>query len=178
MLDKHSEVQDMADEKPELNPSDESKKDTVRINLPPGLAGKAAAPATGMAPTVKLRPSPAPAAAPEEEAKKETAVMGMPVAVPQPKKDTSRVAVPAAKPAGPVAAKPAVPEVPRPTVKLKREEAPVAPPPPAAKPVEPVPAPQPAGAQTSIVDLILAVAAFVCAGAVSYYLWTVLQIPQ
>ena len=47
--------------------------------------------------------------------------MGMPVAAPKPKKDTSRVQVSAAKPA--------VPEAPRPAVKLKREEAPPAVPP-------------------------------------------------
>ena len=157
----------MADEKPELTPADESKKDTVRINLPPGLTGKTAAPATGTAPTVKLRPTPLPNAAPEEEAKKETAVMGMPVAVPQPKKDTSRVAVPAAEPVQP--------EVPRPTVKLKREEAPPAPAPVAAKSVEPALAPVAVGAATNGLDVGLAVGAMVLAIAVAGYLWTILK---
>ena len=158
----------MADDKPELTPADESKKDTVRINLPPGLAGKTASPATGTAPTVKLRPSPVANSAPEEEAKKETAVMGMPVAVPQPKKDTSRVAVPAAKPS--------TPEVPRPTVKLKREEPPAAPAPtPAARSVEAPPVTAAAGAQTSTLDVVLAIAAMLVACAVTGYLWNILK---
>ena len=57
--------------------------------------------------------APGPAVNPEEEAKKETAVMGRPAEAPKPKKDTSRVQV--------TAAKPATPEAPRPTVKLRRE---------------------------------------------------------
>lgn len=167
MVTPYSEDKHMADENPELTPSDESKKDTVRINLPPGLAGKTAAPATGTAPTVKLRPSPVVSTNPEEEAKKETAVMGMPVAVPQPKKDTSRVAVPAAKPA--------VPEVPRPTVKLKREEAPAPAPAPAAKPVAAPPASVEVGTGTNVVDVILAAVAMVAAVAVTGYLWNILK---
>jgi len=136
--------------------AEESKKDTVRINLPPNLAGRTASP-VGPSPTVKLRPTPPPTAAPEEEAKKETAVMGMPAAVPVAKKDTSRVAIPAAKPA--------VPEMPRPTVRLKREEGaapPVAPtaataPAPVA-PVRPMPA---MATATSGLDIGLAIAALV-----------------
>ena len=101
----------MADEKPQNAPEEESKKDTVRINLPPGLTGRP----TGSTSTPPPAPKPAPApVAPEDESKKETAVMGMPVTTPKPKKDTSRVQVSAAKPA--------VPEMPRPTVRLKREE--------------------------------------------------------
>ena len=83
-------------------PEEESKKDTVRINLPPGMTAPPAAPA------VKIKPGP------EDEAKKETAVMGKPAAVPKPKADTTRVEV--------AAAKPTVPEMPRPTVKLRQPE--------------------------------------------------------
>ena len=103
----------MADEKPQNAPEEESKKDTVRINLPPGLTGRPSGP-TSATPPVPKPAAPRPPAAPEDESKKETAVMGTPVTTPKPKKDTSRVQVSAAKPA--------VPETPRPTVKLKREE--------------------------------------------------------
>jgi hypothetical protein len=82
---------------------DESKKDTVRINLPVGVAGRPGTPVPPGPPTQKLKP--------EQEAKKETAVMGTPA--PQPKRDTSRVQV--------AAAKPSTPETPRPTVRLRRE---------------------------------------------------------
>lgn len=54
--------------------------------------------------------------------------MGMPVTTPKPKKDTSRVQVSAAKPA--------VPEMPRPTVKLRRED--TGPAPAAPQPMAPV----------------------------------------
>jgi len=103
----------MADENPEQSrPPEESKKDTVRINLPPGLAGRGGPPSVTPPPGVPLRPT-APGANPQEEAKKETAVMGRPVEAPKPKKDTSRVQVTAAKPAAPEA---------RPSVKLRRED--------------------------------------------------------
>jgi hypothetical protein len=103
-----------------------------------------------------------------EEAKKETAVMGAPVTTPKPKKDTSRVEVPAAKPTAP--------EIPRPTVKLKREEAV---PPPAPAPVAPTAAPTgmpvtvasaagPSGPST--LDTILALVAAAAAIAVVAYL--------
>jgi hypothetical protein len=107
----------MADEKPpQASPEEEAKKDTVRINLPPGLSGRPAHTGPpGSPPPAKLKPPTAPSS-PEDEAKRETAVMGTPIATPKPKKDTSRVQVSAAKP---VAA-----EVPRPTVKLKRDEGP------------------------------------------------------
>lgn len=105
----------MADENPEqIRPEEESKKDTVRINLPPGLTGRGVPPApSGAAPAARPRP-PGPPVSPEEEAKKETAVMGRPAEAPKPKKDTSRVQV--------AAAKPIAPEPPRPAVKLRREE--------------------------------------------------------
>ena len=83
---------------------EESKKDTVRINLPVGVGGRSGTPVPPGPPTQKLKP--------EQEAKKETAVMGAPV--PVAKKDTSRVQV--------AAAKPTAPEMPRPTVRLRREE--------------------------------------------------------
>ena len=134
----------MPDETPEQTKPEDTKKDTVRINLPQGFTTRV----TGKAPEQPGEPEdeskkttlriavppgaaggtqPAAAAAPEDESKKETAVMGKPAAVPKPKSDTSRVQVKAAKPT--------VPEMPRPTVKLRREEeAPV--PAAAAAPVE------------------------------------------
>jgi hypothetical protein len=107
----------MADETPEQRTPEEMKKDTVRINLPPGLTGRSATPSvTPPTPAPSMRPPSGPAGAPEEEAKKETSVMGRPAEAPKPKKDTSRVQV--------TAAKPAAPESPRPTVKLQRDAAP------------------------------------------------------
>src|SRR5260221_11601304 len=107
-----SEGYSMADETPQ-RPAEELKKDTVRINLPPGLTGRGAAPSiTPPTPAPSSRPPAAPAS-PEEEAKKETAVMGRPAETPKPKKDTSRVQVTEAKPASP--------ESPRPTVKLRQD---------------------------------------------------------
>src|SRR5258707_923621 len=103
----------MADEIPEQNkPQEESKKDTVRINLPPGLAGRGGAPSVTPPASVPLRPT-APSANPADEAKKETAVMGRPVEAPKPKKDTARVQVSPAKPAATEA---------RPALKLRQEE--------------------------------------------------------
>jgi hypothetical protein len=163
----------MADEKPQIPPPDESKKDTVRINLPAGLAGKATAAPAGVTPTVKLRPSPAPGA-PPDEAKKETAVMGAPVTPPKPKKDTSRVEVPAAKPT--------VPEVPRPTVKLKREEAPVEMPTVASAPAPTVapttmssagPSPIMMKSGPSAIDVVLSVVAMIASLAVVGYLYMI-----
>ncbi|MBM3860922.1 MAG: hypothetical protein FJ395_14920 [Verrucomicrobia bacterium] len=88
----------MAD--PNIVPDEESKKDTVRINLPAGTQ-----------PAKRDT-----AAMSADQTKKETAMMGMPG---DPKKDTSRVAVPSAKPA--------MPDMPRPTVRLRREPIPTAP---------------------------------------------------
>lgn len=108
----------MADETPEQRPPEEMKKDTVRINLPPGLTGRSATPSiTPPTPAPSNRPPPGPPVSPEEEAKRETSVMGRPAEAPKPKKDTSRVQV--------TAAKPATPESPRPTVKLQRDAAPI-----------------------------------------------------
>ena len=82
----------MAD--PNILSENESKKDTVRINLPPGMT----------TPSSKRDTS----AMGVDQTKKETAMMGMPS---EAKKETSRVAVPAAKP---VAS-----DMPRPTVRLR-----------------------------------------------------------
>jgi len=153
----------MADEQPQQPqpppPAEEAKKDTVRINLPLGLTGgRSPAPAPGGAPPAKLKPT-GPPGTPDDEAKKETAVMGTPVAAPKPKKDTSRVQVSSAKPAAP--------ELPRPTVKLKRDEAPAAVPPtvaataPAAAPgkvAATVAAPSGADAALSVGAIVLSLA--------------------
>jgi len=105
----------MADENPEqIRPEEESKKDTVRINLPPGLTGRGGPPAPAGAPPAARPKSPSAPVSPDEEAKKETAVMGRPAEAPKPKKDTSRVQVSAAKPI--------VADAQRPAVKLRREE--------------------------------------------------------
>jgi len=123
--------------------AEESKKDTVRINLPPGLTARGAPPPPTAVPPPPPKPrAPGPPVNPEEEAKKETAVMGRPTEAPKPKKDTSRVQV--------TAAKPAAPEAPRPAVKLRREEEGVVPPAPAPPPPGiPVPAAPPAAAPTA-----------------------------
>ncbi len=98
-------------------PPEEMKKDTVRINLPPGFTGRGATPSiTPPTPAPSQRPPSGPSGPPEEEAKKETSVMGRPAEAPKPKKDTSRVQV--------TAPEPVAPESPRPTVKLQREAAP------------------------------------------------------
>ena len=103
----------MADETSDQRPPEEMKKDTVRINLPPGLTGRSATPSiTPPNPAPSLRPPSGPPGSPEEEAKKEPSVMGRPAEAPKPKKDTSRVQV--------TAAKPVTPESPRPTVKLQQ----------------------------------------------------------
>ncbi len=151
----------MADEKPQQNaPEEDSKKDTVRINLPPGLTGRPIASTGGPPPAAKVKP-PTPPGPPadEDESKKSTAMMGTPVTTPKPKKDTSRVQVSAAKPG--------VPEMPRPTVKLKREEA--APAPAAAAMSAPLAAPTVAAAPSGG-DVGLSLAAMVLSLAVLGYL--------
>jgi hypothetical protein len=148
----------MADDKPEqMNPEEESKKDTVRINLPPGLTGRGGpTPPTG-APVAKAQPRPAPVS-PEDEAKRETAVMGKPSTTPKQKSDTSRVQV--------TAAKPSVPETPRPTVRLRKEEtAPVTVPAAAAHAQPAMVAAGPSG-----VEVVMAVAAMVLSIGVCAYL--------
>lgn len=143
-------------------PAEESKKDTVRINLPPGLAGRGSAPSGPMPPPgARIVPTPAPAASPEEEAKKETAVLGRPVDAPKPKKDTSRVQVVAARPSSP-------------GVKLRRDEpTPAAPAASATAPVAPMRAPAMAAAPSGG-DVGLSLAAMVLSIAVAGYLaWIV-----
>lgn len=127
----------MADNPDQIQRAEESKKDTVRINLPPGLTGRGApAPPGATSPPPPKPKQPGPPVNPEEEAKKETAVMGRPAEAPKPKKDTSRVQV--------TAAKPATPETPRPTVKLRREDEGAPPPAPAAAAGAPATAAAPA----------------------------------
>ena len=161
----------MADENLERKPpQEESKKDTVRINLPPGLTGRGA-PGTGApppSPTAKPQ-APRPAGTPDEEAKKETAVMSRPAEVPRPKKDTSRVQVVAAKPivAGADAA--------RPSIKLHREEEAAAPAAPAAAAAAPGKAAKPVrpaggGSARSGADAALSVVAIVVSVALAGYL--------
>ncbi len=110
----------MADENLEQKrPEEESKKDTVRINLPPGLTGRGipgtGAPGTGAPPSPMAKPKvPGSTASPEDEAKRETSVMARPAEAPKPKKDTSRVQV--------VAAKPITAGAPRPSIKLQHED--------------------------------------------------------
>jgi len=124
----------MADEKLNI-PHDESKKDTVRINLPkPPVAASSA--------TVRMEPTP----------------------VPNAKKDTARLQ--------PTAAKPTTAEMPRPTVKLKREE-------PTVEAV-PVAAPVPVAvaevdSSVSGLDLSLALVAMVLALAVAGYIFSLNQ---
>jgi hypothetical protein len=139
----------MADEKPEqIKPEEESKKDTVRINLPPGLTSRA--PATQPIPAPPPPPPVKPAAAvavTDDEAKKQTAVMGKPVTAPKPKTDTSRVQVPGAKAA----------EEAKPGLKLKREGEPAAAPVAAAAPAVAV-APSGPNPALSVVSMLLAIA--------------------
>jgi hypothetical protein len=159
----------MADEIPEQKrPEEESKKDTVRINLPPGLTGRGA-PGTGAPPPSPMAKPKVPGSpgSPEDEAKRETSVMGRPAEVPRPKKDTSRVQV--------VAAKPITADAPRPTVKLIRDEPAPAPEPATAaaptgkgaKPAKPAPV---GGGAPGGADAGLSIAAIVLTLAVAGYL--------
>ncbi|MGA2139552.1 MAG: hypothetical protein ABSH14_11875 [Verrucomicrobiia bacterium] len=167
----------MADNPDQIQRAEESKKDTVRINLPPGLTGRGAPPSPSAVPPPPPKPkAPGPPVNPEEEAKKETAVMGRPAEAPKPKKDTSRVQV--------TAAKPATPEAPRPTVKLRREDEGVPPTPvPAAASTTPglkpppttraVPGPRPVAAMAgapSGLEIVLSLVALVLSLAVAGYL--------
>ena len=170
----------MADEQPLQNiPLDDEKRDTVRINLPQGTAGK---PPMMPTPTVRLRPPGTPSvAAPSTEHKKATAAISQPAAPAKAKKDTAQVATADSASANPKkdtarvqmpVAKPSLPEMPRPTVKLKREEppapAPVATPKPVAPPVSVEAVPSGIGG----IDVGLAVAAMLVALAVAGYLFS------
>lgn len=143
----------MADPRPM---EDESKKDTVRINLPAGGPGRPGTPVPPGPPTQKLKP--------EGDGKKDTAVMGTPA--PAAKRDTSRVQV--------TAAKATTPETPRPTVRLRREEgaAPAAAAAMTAPSVAPAPAPVVA-LKPSGLEVGLAVGAMVLSIAVLVYLASV-----
>jgi hypothetical protein len=162
----------MADETPQqTSPQEESKKDTVRINLPPGVGGRTGAPPPGSptnSATTRLKPAGATGST-DDEAKKETSVMGMPVTAPKPKKDTSRVQVATAKP-GP-------PEPSRPIMRLKQEERPL-PPTPVSAPAAPgSPASaHAAAAVTSAADAGLAIGAIVLSVAVLVYLTMVARV--
>jgi len=105
----------MADEK-SIPPQEDSKKDTVRINLPP-VTHIGTAPPGGPA-TVKLSLSPTggPIQTPEE--KEATAIIGKTPPIARVKADTSQVDMGVGK-------RPVAP-TPRPTVKLRREPEPVA----------------------------------------------------
>jgi hypothetical protein len=149
----------MADDK--FAPSQEdSKKDTVRINLPPATPVGTAPPGGPATVKLNLTSTGAPIRTPEE--KEATAIIGRPPAVGKPKTDTSKVDL--------AKAKQAVPATPRPTVKLRREPepaaaaAPSAAPAMAATPVASIAA-APSGAETGI-----SVAAMVLAVAVVAYL--------
>lgn len=167
---------------------DESKKDTVRINLPQGLGGKPPAIPT---PTVRLKPAAVPgAAAGPVDTKKATAAITPPSMSPKAKKDTAALTPAAAVAAAPAAAapapaktkkdtsrvqttaaKPTVPEMPRPTVKLKREEPSAPALPPMAQQAAPAPEAA-AGPATSMLDVGLSLAAMVVALAVAGYLFS------
>jgi hypothetical protein len=100
---------------------------------------------------------------PEGDSKKDTAVMGTPT--PTTKRDTSRVQV--------AAAKPGAPEMPRPTVRLRREEA-AATAPVSAVVAPSVPAPAPVVAlKPSGAEVGLSLAAIVLSLAVVGYLASV-----
>jgi hypothetical protein len=162
---------------PTNNPNDESKKDTVRINLPPGAMAQAAA---AKQDATKRDTS----AITGDPAKKETAMMGSPAAA---KKETSRVAVPVTSVASdmprptvrlrrePVGATPgapraAAPEMPRPTVKLKVEEIPVTSATAAPSSMGSAAAPVTVEGGVGGLDAFLALAAAACSIAVLVYL--------
>jgi hypothetical protein len=180
----------MAD--PNTTPGAESKKDTVRINLPPSMT-----PSDGSKPKAEEQAKRDTSKVLGDQAKKETAMMGMPS---EAKKETSRVAVPAAKAvpadmprptvrlrreplpttppaaaATPTAARAQVPEMPRPTVKLKVEEAvPVETAAPAPT-VAPAPAPVVIESRSSWVDVVLSLFATASSVAVLVYLFLAIK---
>ena len=154
----------MADEKP-VPSQEDSKRDTVRINLPP--TGPGGTPSTGGPSTVKLKTVSVSGTTQTPEEKEATVIIGRPTAPGgKPKADTSQVEV--------AGAKPTTPETPRPTVKLRREARPS--PTPAPAPATPstakaTPAPVSAiAAAPSGMDTGMAIAAMVLAIAVTAYL--------
>jgi hypothetical protein len=145
----------MADEKP-IPSQEDSKKDTVRINLPPSTHVGTAPPGGPATVKLNLTSTGAPIQTPEE--KEATAIIGRPPAVGKPKTDTSQVDMGGAKRT--------VAPTPRAAVKLRREAEPAA-----ATTAAPAPtaAPEfavaPSGPETG-----LSVAAMVLAIAVTAYL--------
>jgi hypothetical protein len=146
----------MADEKPVTHQED-SKKDTVRINLPTTTPVGAAPPGGPATVKLSLASTGAPIRIPEE--KEATAIIGRPPAAGKPKTDTSQVDVTEGKRGAPATVRPAV--------KLRREAEPAAAAPiPATGPMSaPDVAVAPGGAETS-----LAIAAMALAIAVAGYL--------
>jgi hypothetical protein len=105
-------------------PEEDSKKDTVRINLPPAVPNRAPTPAAkhdtsriNTADEAKKETAMMGGSFPSEAStdKNQTMLMGTPIPSSDAKKETSRVTVPSSKPT--------VPEMPRPTVRLRRESA-------------------------------------------------------
>ena len=146
----------MADEKP-IPPQEDSKKDTVRINLPPSARVGTAPPGGPATVKLNLASTGAPIRTPEE--KEATAIIGRTPPVGKPKTDTSKVDV--------AGTKPTVPATTRPTVKLRREAEPAT-----------VAAPNMAAPTTAVPDVAaqsgmetgLTLAAMVLALAVTAYL--------
>ena len=152
----------MADEKP-VPSQEDSKRDTVRINLPP--TGPGGTPSAGGPSTVKLKIVSVSGATQTPEEKEATVIISRPTAPGgKPKADTSQVEV--------AGAKPTTPETPRPTVKLRREAGPAPTPAPATpSAAKATPAPVSAiAAASSGMDTGMAIAAMVLAVAVTAYL--------
>jgi len=156
----------MADEKP-VPSQEDSKRDTVRINLPP--TGPGGTPSAGGPSTVKLKTVSVSGATQTPEEKEATVIISRPTAPGgKPKSDTSQVEV--------AGAKPTTPETPRPTVKLRREAGPAPTPAPASATATPsaakaTPAPVSAiAAAPSSMETGMAIAAMVLAVAVTAYL--------
>ena len=152
----------MADEKP-VPSQEDSKRDTVRINLPP--TGPGGTPSTGGPSTVKLKTVSVSGTTQTPEEKEATVIIGRPTAPGgKPKADTSQVEV--------AGAKPTTPETPRPTVKLRREARPSPAPAPATpSTAKATPAPVSAiAAAPNGMDTGMAIAAMALAVAVTAYL--------
>ncbi len=149
----------MADDQQDIN------KETVRINLPPGLTGKSSpVPPPSQSATTKIRIGPTEGTSPVDDAKRETSVLEKTTVVPKPKADTAKVNVSSAKPI--------TPEMPRPTVKLRRDPEPTPSPSISARSSTPA---EPVATESSLsgVDIALNIVAMVMSLAVLAYLATV-----